>query len=73
MRLHNRRQAACNEGIAAPKFRNHMCDKLFIFKGIPSTSPLCTWVNEPREPEALPADWVYDESSVGARPDNPPF
>ena len=34
---------------------------LFLFKGTPSTSPFCTWVNDPREPEELPADWTPDE------------
>jgi Domain of unknown function (DUF222) len=53
-RRHNRLQTARNEEIAARKFRNHMRDKLFAFKGTPSTSPFCTWVNEAREPEDPP-------------------
>ena len=48
--------------IADRKFRNHMRDNLVLFKGRPSTSPFCTWVNDPREPEELPPDW---------RPENP--
>jgi hypothetical protein len=48
-----------------------MRDTLFAFKGAPSTSPFCTWVNEPREPEELPADWVPDPPTP--LPDDPPF
>ena len=73
-RKYNREQRPVNEArrwleearereIAARKFRNHMRDMLFAFKGAPSTSPFCRWVNDPREPEELPADW---------RPENPP-
>jgi hypothetical protein len=53
------------------KFRNHMRDMLFLFKGKPSTSPLCTWVNDPREPEQLPSDWVPPPQPL--LPDEPPF
>lgn len=60
-RKHNREQRPINEArrrleearkeeIAVRKFRNHMRDMLFLFKGKPSTSPFCTWVNDPREP-----------------------
>jgi hypothetical protein len=72
-RMHNRRQAVRNEEIDARRFRNHLRDMLFVFKGAPSTSPLCTWVNDPREPETLPADWVPDEPAVTLLPDDPPF
>ena len=76
-RKHNREQRPINEArrqleqarkqeIAARKFRNHMRDMLFLFKGTPSTSPYCTWVNDPREPEELPPDW-----SLRKRPRNP--
>lgn len=37
--------------------RNHMRRMLFLLKGEPSTSPFCSWVNEPFEPEELPPDW----------------
>ncbi|OBA61979.1 HNH nuclease [Mycobacterium sp. 1100029.7] len=70
-RTHNRRQRARNEEVIARKFRNHMRDSLFAFKGAPSTSPFCRWVNEPREPEQLPADWAPDPPlSLSA---DPPF
>ncbi|MGH9205890.1 MAG: HNH endonuclease signature motif containing protein, partial [Acidimicrobiales bacterium] len=66
-RKHNREQRPINEArqrrreahtkeIEARKFRNYMRDMLFLFKGKPSTSPFCTWVNDPREPEELPPD-----------------
>ena len=35
------------EEIKARKFRNHMRGMLFLFKGKPSTSPFCPWVNDP--------------------------
>lgn len=83
-RKHNREQRPINaarrrleqdrkEEIAARKFRNHMRDMLFLFKGSPSTSPFCTWVNDPREPEVLPPDWVPDEPALQPLPDDPPF
>jgi Domain of unknown function (DUF222) len=83
-RKHNREQRPVNEArrqleqarkqeIAARRFRNDMRDMLFAFKGAPSTSPFCTWVNDPREAEELPVDWRPDEPSVHAPPDDPPF
>lgn len=69
--MHNRRQKARKEEVAARKFRNHMRDSLFAFKGAASTSPFCTWINEPREPEELPADWVPD--AMTPLPDDPPY
>jgi hypothetical protein len=47
-----------------------MRDMLFLFKGKPSTSPLCIWVNDPREPEELPPDWAPAPIVL---PDDPPF
>jgi len=83
-RKHNREQRPINEArrrleqdrkdeIAARKFRNHMRDMLFLFKGTPSTSPYCTWVNDPREPEELPPDWMPDVPTLQPLPDDPPF
>jgi hypothetical protein len=83
-RRHNREQRPVNEArrwleqarkreIAERKFRNHMRDMLFAFKGTPSTSPYCPWVNEAREPEELPPDWVPDEPDPTPLPDDPPF
>lgn len=45
-------EQARKQEIASRKFRNHMRDMLFLFKGVPSTSAYCTWVNDPREPES---------------------
>jgi hypothetical protein len=83
-RKHNREQRPINEArrrheearkeeIFARKFRNHMRSMLFLFKGTPSTSPFCTWVNDPREPEELPPDWTPDEPDLEPLPDDPPF
>jgi hypothetical protein len=78
-RRHNRITREANELHAARqreiedrKFRNHMRDMLFLFKGTPSTSPYCTWVNDPREPEELPPDWVPPPPAP-PQPDDPPF
>ena len=83
-RNHNRVQRPINEArraleearqqeVAARKFRNHMRDMLFLFKGTPSSSPFCTWVNDPKEPEELPPDWAPDEPPPRPVPDDPPF
>lgn len=83
-RKHNREQRPINEArrrleearakeIAHRRFRNHMRDMLFLFKGKPSTSPFCTWVNDPREPEELPPDWTPDGPELEPLPDDPPF
>jgi hypothetical protein len=68
-----RLEEARNREVEARRFRNHMRDMLFTFKGAPSTSPFCTWVNDPREAEELPADWRPDETSVRALPADPLF
>jgi hypothetical protein len=68
-----RLQQARNKEIANREFRNHMRDMLFLFKGTPSTSPFCTWVNDPREPEALPPDWTPEQPPLQPLPDDPPF
>ena len=83
-RKHNRQQRPINEArrrleqarkeeIAARRFRNHMRDMLFAFKGAPSTSPFCRWVNDPHEPEELPADWEPRDAVPDSLPDDPPF
>ena len=66
-------EAARKREIDERKFRNEMRDKLAVFTGSPSTSPYCTWVIEPREPEELPEDWVPDEPAMASLPDDPPF
>jgi hypothetical protein len=48
-----------------------MRDMLFLFKGTPSISPLCRWINDPREPEELPPDWQPPPPPT--LPDDPPF
>src|ERR1700675_3803567 len=74
-RKHNREQRPINERrrwleqarkreIADRKWRNHMRDTRFIFKGEPSTSPFSTWINDPREPEELPPDWAPEEPAT---------
>ena len=83
-RNHNREQRPVNQArrrltaarkdeIADRKWRNHMRDMLFLFKGAPSTSPYCTWINDPREPEELPPDWQPEPPTSEPLPDDPPF
>jgi hypothetical protein len=45
---------------------------LFLFKGKPSTGPFCPCVNDPIEPEELPADW-QPLPKPPPLPDDPPF
>jgi Domain of unknown function (DUF222) len=66
-------EQARKQEISDRRFRNHARDMLFAFKGTPSTSPFCTWINDPREPEELPADWTPDVSDWQPLPDDPPF
>jgi hypothetical protein len=59
--------------IADRKWRNHTRRMLILFKGTePSTSPWCTWVNDPFEPEELPPDWkpLHPPQQLD---DEPPF
>ncbi|SOX56331.1 HNH endonuclease [Mycobacterium ahvazicum] len=83
-RSHNRKQRQENDArrelaqarkqeIAARQFRNHARNMLFAFKGAASTSPFCTWINDPREPEELPANWTPDIPAPPPLPDDPPF
>ncbi|HVQ49209.1 MAG TPA: HNH endonuclease, partial [Mycobacterium sp.] len=56
------------------KWRNHTRRMLILFKGNgPSTSPWCTWVNDPFEPEELPPDWAPPPRSPQELDDEPPF
>ncbi len=56
------------------KWRNNMRRTLILFKGRePSTSPWCTWVNDPLEPEELPPDWQPPPPSPQQLDDEPPF
>ncbi|HEV7853209.1 MAG TPA: HNH endonuclease, partial [Mycobacterium sp.] len=54
------------------KHRNEMRKMLFILKGRPSTSPFCTWINDPLEPEELPPDWRPPPEPAPSS-DEPPF
>jgi len=56
------------------KWRNHMRKMLILFKGTePSTSPWCTWVNDPFEPEELTPDWKPPPPQPHQLDDEPPF
>jgi hypothetical protein len=58
--------------IADRKWRNQSRRFLILFKGKQeSTSPWCTWLNEPFEPEELPPDWEPPPPPP-PRPDEPP-
>jgi hypothetical protein len=70
---HRRVNRARKQEIADRRWRNHMRRMLVLFKGAePSTSPWCTWVNEPFEPEEIPADWEPPPPPTPL-PDDPPF
>jgi hypothetical protein len=65
---------ARREEIDLRKWRNHTRRMLMLFKGRePSTSPWCTWVNDPFEPEELPPDWEPPPRSPQELDDEPPF
>lgn len=72
-RAANERYAARRREIADRKWRNRMRHELFLFKGEPTTSPYCRWINDPHEPEELPPDWVPEPSPPSSLPDDPPF
>jgi hypothetical protein len=56
------------------KWRNRMRRMKILFKGRePSTSPWCTWVNDPFEPEELPPEWEPPPRSPQELDDEPPF
>jgi hypothetical protein len=56
-------------------WRNDMRRKLLVFKGgKPSTSPWCSWVNDPLEDERITADWRPPPPPPPTPPgDEPPF
>jgi hypothetical protein len=59
--------------IADRKWRNQSRRMLILFKGKQaSTSPWCTWINDPLEPEELPPDWEPPPPPPPL-PDDPPF
>jgi hypothetical protein len=56
------------------KWRNNMRRTLLILKGgHPSTSPYCTWVNQPPEDEHITADWQPPPPPPADDNDEPPF
>ncbi|OBF37259.1 HNH nuclease [Mycobacterium sp. ACS1612] len=56
------------------KWRNQSRRYLILFKGEQhSTSPWCTWLNEPFEPEELPPDWKPPPPTPTTDNDDPPF
>lgn len=60
--------------IAHRKWRNNMRNTLALFKGNqPSTSPWCTWINDPLEPEHIPIDWQPPPPATPLDDDTPPF
>jgi hypothetical protein len=63
--------AARRREITLRRHRNDTRRRLHLFKGTPSTSPLCTWVNQPLEPETLPPDW--QPPPTPNLTDDPPF
>jgi hypothetical protein len=69
---HRRLLQARRREIGYRKDRNRMRKTLFILKGRPSTSPFCTWINDPFEPEELPPDW-QPPPEPPPLPDDPPF
>jgi hypothetical protein len=66
-------ERARREEIKDRKWRNSMRLWLKLFKNGPSTSPYCTWVNDPPEPEQLPPDWEPEQPKYEPLPDDPPF
>lgn len=69
---HRRLMRARRREIGYRQDRNRMRKMLFLFKGTPSTSPFCAWVNDPCEPEELPPDW-RPPPDPRPQPDDPPF
>ncbi|WKG03132.1 HNH endonuclease signature motif containing protein [Mycolicibacterium sp. HK-90] len=66
-------QSARRRELDRRRNRNRMRATLKLFKGDePSTSPYCTWINDPFEPEELPPDWEPPPPRP-PDPENPPF
>jgi hypothetical protein len=65
---------ARNREIELRKWRNQTRRFLILFNGKQeSTSPWCTWVNDPFEPEELPPDWQPPPPDPHTLDDDPPF
>jgi hypothetical protein len=54
-------------------WRNHIRFLLLLFKGKPSTSHACPWVNNPDEDEHISADWKPPPQPPKTDDDTPPF
>lgn len=66
-------QQARRKELGRRRNRNRMRATLKLFKGDePSTSPYCTWINDPFESEELPPDWE-PPPPLPPGPDDPPF
>jgi len=71
---HRRINTARRKEIAHRTWRNNMRRTLKLFKGNqPSTSPWCTWINDPEEPEHIPIDWQPPLPAQPLDDDEPPF
>ncbi|MFV8161875.1 DUF222 domain-containing protein [Mycobacterium sp. 134] len=72
-KAYRRTQAARRQELERRRNRNRMRATLKFFKGDElSTSPYCTWINDPFEPEELPPDWEPPPERPPA-PEDPPF
>jgi len=77
LRPANAEQRRINDGrrqrIDLIQWRNEMRAKLLVLKGgQPSTSPWCTWVNDPSEEAQISADWVPPPPPAAPDHDDPP-
>lgn len=64
--------ARANE-IDLRQWRNEVRRRLHLLKGAPSTSPFCSWVNDPPEDETITADWRPPPPEPTPDHDQPPF
>ncbi|MFA5709912.1 MAG: HNH endonuclease, partial [Mycolicibacterium sp.] len=55
------------------QWRNEVRRRLHLLKGTPSTSPYCTWVNDPPENPTITANWQPPPQTPTTDPDEPPF
>ncbi|MUL84138.1 MULTISPECIES: HNH endonuclease signature motif containing protein [unclassified Mycolicibacterium] len=70
---HRHTETARRRELDRRRNRNRMRATLKLFKGDePSTSPYCTWINDPFEPEELPPDWEPPPPPP-PDPEDPPF
>jgi hypothetical protein len=74
----NAQQRQVNRGrrqeIEVRKWRNDMRRTMVVLRGgRPSTSPFCSWVNDPLEDEHITADWRPPAPLPPTVDDEPPF